>query len=36
VIGGLDFFGLRGVGYAPNPAYAGSIPQLAFTIYQQS
>lgn len=34
VIGGLNFFGLRGVGYAPNPAYAGSIPQLAFMIFQ--
>ncbi|HEU0027510.1 MAG TPA: ammonium transporter [Ktedonobacterales bacterium] len=34
VIGGLDFFGLRGVGYAPNPAYAASIPQLAFMIFQ--
>lgn len=33
-IGGLNFFGLRGVGYAPNPAYAGSIPQLAFMIFQ--
>lgn len=34
VIGGLNFFGLRGVGYAPNPSYAGSIPQLAFMIFQ--
>jgi ammonium transporter, Amt family len=34
VIGGLNFFGLRGVGYAPNPAYAASIPQLAFMIFQ--
>ncbi len=34
VIGGLDFFGLRGVGYAPNPVYAASIPQLAFMIFQ--
>jgi ammonium transporter, Amt family len=34
VIGGLNFFGLRGVGYAPNPAYAGTIPQLAFMIFQ--
>jgi Amt family ammonium transporter len=34
VIGGLDFFGLRGVGYAPNPIYAASIPQLAFMIFQ--
>jgi Amt family ammonium transporter len=34
VIGSLNFFGLRGVGYAPNPAYAASIPQLAFMIFQ--
>ncbi len=34
VIGGLNFFGLRGVGYAPNPAYAGTIPQLAYMIFQ--
>jgi ammonium transporter, Amt family len=34
VIGSLDFFGLRGVGYAPNAAYAGTIPQLAFMIFQ--
>jgi ammonium transporter, Amt family len=34
VIGGLNFLGLRGVGYAPNPTYAGTIPQLAFMIFQ--
>jgi Amt family ammonium transporter len=34
IIGGLNFFGLRGVGYAPNPAYAATIPQLAFMIFQ--
>ncbi len=34
VIGGLNFFGLRGVGYAPNPAYAATIPQLAFMVFQ--
>lgn len=34
VIGGLNFFGLRGVGYAPNPSYAGTIPQLAFMVFQ--
>jgi len=34
VIGGLDYAGLRGVGYAPNPAYAASIPQLTFMIFQ--
>lgn len=34
VIGGLNFLGLRGVGFAPNPGYAGTIPQLAFMIFQ--
>src|SRR5436305_2252469 len=34
VIGGLNFFGLFGVGYAPNPDYAGTIPQLAFMVFQ--
>ncbi len=34
VIGGFSFFGLRGVGYAPNASYAGTIPQLAFMIFQ--
>lgn len=34
VIGDLGFFGLRGVGYAPNASYAGTIPQLAFMIFQ--
>jgi Amt family ammonium transporter len=34
VIGGLNFFGLHGVGYAPNANYAGTIPQLAFMIFQ--
>ena len=34
VIGGLNFFGLAGVGYAPNADYAGTIPQLAFMIFQ--
>jgi ammonium transporter, Amt family len=34
VIGGMDFFGLRGVGYAPNPAYAPTIPHLAYMIFQ--
>jgi ammonium transporter, Amt family len=33
-IGGLNFFGLRGVGYAPNADYAGTIPQLAFMTFQ--
>lgn len=34
IIGQLNFVGLWGVGYAPNPAYAGTIPQLAFMIFQ--
>ncbi len=34
VIGGLNYFGLRDVGYAPNPTYAGTIPQLAFMVFQ--
>lgn len=34
VIGGFNFFGLMGVGFAPNPTYAGTIPQLAYTFYQ--
>lgn len=34
VIGGLNFFGLNGVGYAPNANYAGTIPHLAFMIFQ--
>lgn len=34
IIGGLDWVGLRGVGSAPNPDYAPTIPHLAFMIYQ--
>jgi len=34
IIGELNFFGLSGVGYAPNSAYAATIPQLAFMIFQ--
>jgi Amt family ammonium transporter len=34
IIGGMDFFGLRGVGFAPNPTYAATIPQLAFMAFQ--
>src|SRR6059058_4320066 len=34
ILGGLGFFGLNGVGYAPNPAYAPTIPHLAFMIFQ--
>jgi Amt family ammonium transporter len=33
-IGGLDWFALRGVGLEPNPAYAPTVPHLAFMIYQ--
>ena len=33
-IGGLDWFMLKGVGQDPNADYAGSIPQLAFMIFQ--
>ena len=34
VIGNLDFFGLKGVGFAPNADYAASIPHLAFMAFQ--
>src|SRR5689334_3930670 len=34
IIGGLNFFGLSGVGYAPNADYASTIPQLAFMVFQ--
>jgi Amt family ammonium transporter len=33
-VGGLDWSWLNGVGVAPNPAYAPTIPHLAFMIYQ--
>ena len=33
-IGGLEWFGLNGVGQAPNPDYAADIPHLAFMIFQ--
>jgi ammonium transporter, Amt family len=33
-IGSLDWLGLRGVGMEPNADYAGTIPHLAFMIYQ--
>jgi Amt family ammonium transporter len=33
-IGDLSWLGLRGVGLAPNPDYAGTIPHQAFMIYQ--
>ena len=34
LIGGLQFFGLKGVGFAPNADYAGTIPALVFMIFQ--
>lgn len=34
IIGGLNFFGLRGVGYAPNPDYAATIPHLLYMMFQ--
>ena len=33
-LGGLRFLGLRGVGAAPNPAYAATIPQTTFVLFQ--
>ncbi|MBI4133660.1 ammonium transporter [Candidatus Uhrbacteria bacterium] len=34
LIGSLNFFGLRDVGFAPNADYAGTIPELVFMIFQ--
>lgn len=34
IIGGLDWVGLKGVGGQPNADYAGTIPHLAFMIFQ--
>ncbi len=34
LLGGLNFFGLHSVGYAPNPTYAPTIPHLAYMIFQ--
>lgn len=34
IIGGLNYLGLRGVGFAPNADYAATIPQLVFMLYQ--
>ncbi len=34
IIGGLDFLGLQGVGYAPNVDYAATIPHLVFMAFQ--
>jgi Amt family ammonium transporter len=34
IIGGLEWLGLRGVGQAPNPDYAATIPHQAFMLFQ--
>jgi Amt family ammonium transporter len=34
LIGGLGWFALRGVGFAPNPDYAGTVPAQAFMAFQ--
>lgn len=34
LVGGLQWLGLSGVGQAPNPDYAATIPHLAFMIFQ--
>jgi ammonium transporter, Amt family len=34
LIGNLDWIGLKGVGFAPNPDYAATIPHQAFMIFQ--
>jgi ammonium transporter, Amt family len=34
IIGGLDWFGLRGVGMAPHETYGPTIPHYAFMIFQ--
>src|SRR5438876_12029642 len=34
IIGGLDWIGLNGVGFAPNPDYAPTIPHQAFMLFQ--
>ncbi len=34
IIGGLDWFGLAGVGQAPSSVYATTVPHLAFMIFQ--
>jgi len=34
IIGGLEWIGLRGVGAAPNPDYAATIPHQAFMLFQ--
>jgi Amt family ammonium transporter len=34
IIGGLDFWGLRGVGADPSPVYATTVPHIGFSVYQ--
>lgn len=34
IIGGLDWFGLNGVGTAPNPDYSATIPHQLFMVFQ--
>ncbi len=34
IIGGLEWFGLMGVGLAPHPVYAPTVPHQVFMIYQ--
>jgi ammonium transporter, Amt family len=34
LIGGLEWFGLKGVGMAPSPDYGPTVPHLAFMIFQ--
>jgi Amt family ammonium transporter len=34
IIGGLEWVGLNNVGFAPNPAYAPTIPHQAFMVFQ--
>jgi len=34
IIGGLEWFGLKGVGMDPSPDYGSTIPHLAFMIFQ--
>jgi ammonium transporter, Amt family len=34
IIGGLEWAGLRGVGSAPNPDYAATVPHQAFMLFQ--
>lgn len=32
--GGLRYLGLQGVGVAPNPAYAATVPQISFVLFE--